>query len=85
MTAQEIIKELPKGLIKWYEFKKGTRALYIMGHGNLDQSLKESLMECGLYVECAAMDEVDGWAADEMEGRTVDGFYDRTLSGYEIF
>lgn len=82
MTAQEIIKELPKGLIKWYEFKKGTRALYITGYGNLDQSLEEALLECGLYVECAAMDEVDGRIADEL-GRTVDGGYDRTAAGYE--
>lgn len=67
MTAQEIIKELPKGLIKWYEFKKGTRALYITGYGNLDQSLEEALLECGVYVESASMEEADSWTASGYE------------------
>lgn len=52
MTAQELIRELPKGLMKWHDFKKGTRALYITGGRELDDSLSEVLSECGLDVEC---------------------------------
>ncbi len=29
MTTEEIIRELPKGLIKWYGFQKGQRVLFI--------------------------------------------------------
>lgn len=53
MTEEELIRELPKGLLKWYDFKKGTRALYITGSRKLDESLAEVLTECGLHVECA--------------------------------
>ena len=52
MTAKELIKELPKGLLKWYEFKEGSRALYITNHKELDEALSEALSECGLDVKC---------------------------------
>ena len=59
MTAEEIIKELPKGLIKWCEFGKDRKALYITGHSNLDSSLQETLSECGLYVEVTDRDHME--------------------------
>lgn len=58
MTAEEIIKELPKGLIKWYGFEKNSSALYITAHTELDQSLAEALLECGLCVQCTLADEI---------------------------
>lgn len=42
MTAEEIIKALPKGLIRWYEFKNNGKALYI---GNRTDALAEELAE----------------------------------------
>jgi len=58
MTAVEILRELPKGLIKWYDFRKDARALYITGHRELDRSLSEVLLECGLNAECVDRDQI---------------------------
>lgn len=58
MTAQELIRELPKGLLKWYDFRKGARALYITGYKALDESLEEVLSECGLNVESIGIESV---------------------------
>lgn len=48
MSAEELINELPKGLLKWYRFKKGGHALYITAESELDHALAEALTECGL-------------------------------------
>lgn len=58
MKAEELIRELPKGLIRWYEFKKNVRALYITGHQGLDESLAECLSECGLCVDCMEAEQL---------------------------
>ncbi|MFG6330253.1 MAG: adenylyltransferase/cytidyltransferase family protein [Lachnospiraceae bacterium] len=60
MTAEKLIRELPKGLIKWYEFPKGDRALYITGGRPLDQSLQEALSECGLRADCMVPERLAG-------------------------
>ncbi len=31
MEEQELIRELPKGLINWYEFERNCRALFVTG------------------------------------------------------
>ena len=28
-TEKEIVREIPKGLLKWYDFRKNSRALYV--------------------------------------------------------
>lgn len=45
-----MIKEIRKGLLRWYCFKKGGKALYI---GNAEDALAEYLEEYGLKVRCA--------------------------------
>lgn len=65
MTAEELIRELPKGLLKWHEFEKGGKALYVTAHTKMDESLAEALSECGLITECVyedALDECQGSA-----------------------
>lgn len=57
ITSEDIIAELPKGLVKWYPFKAGQDALYITGSTQIDFSLTEALEESGMAVYCA---EVDG-------------------------
>lgn len=53
MLADEIIRELPKGLLKWYKFHDHCRALYVAGGTDIDEPVKESLEESGLKVELA--------------------------------
>lgn len=52
MTAQDLVWEMPKGLIKWHNLKKGGRAVYITAGQPADEALKEALAECGVFVDC---------------------------------
>lgn len=52
VSAEEIIKELPKGLIKWYLFEQGKKALYITGKTQIDSALVEALQESGVLTDC---------------------------------
>ena len=49
-----MVRELPKGLIRWYEFQKGSRVLLLTGKSDPCEILKEALLECGLIVDMAA-------------------------------
>lgn len=51
-TAQELIRDMPKGLIKWHNLKKGSRAIYITAGQLSDEAVKEALVECGVCVDC---------------------------------
>lgn len=51
MQTEELIRELPKGLIKWYEFHKGSSALYVAGNSDSCEPLAEALEESGLKVD----------------------------------
>jgi len=67
MEANELIHELPKGLIKWYEFHRGSKALFITG-GILkkeaaqqeiqEEIFAEALEETGLVVSCMDADQI---------------------------
>lgn len=59
MQTEELIQELPKGLIKWYEFHKGSRSLYVSADGKNDESLAAVLTECGLDVELLLIGELE--------------------------
>lgn len=61
MQAEELIRELPKGLIKWYEFHKGSRALCVTGENTESASIVEALQESGLQA-----DTVDVHALDKL-------------------
>ncbi len=52
MTTKELVYELPKGLVKWYEFKKDKNALFLKADTELDSALAEALTEKGLKTEC---------------------------------
>jgi len=57
--AQDLIRELPKGLIKWYEFRKGGRALFVMGGIDSCDVMEEAMVESGLKVDCAALKDIE--------------------------
>ena len=52
ITPQELIAELPKGLVKWYPFEADQCALYITGNTELDRAVEEALRESGMTVDC---------------------------------
>ena len=64
-VAQEIITELPKGVVKWYPFKAGHHALYITGGTQMDSALEEALRECGLEADCIGTGELSKLAGQE--------------------
>ncbi len=51
MQKEELVRELPKGLLKWYEFQKGSSALYITDKTKKYEPLAEALLESGLRVD----------------------------------
>ena len=54
MDDTKIIREIQKGLLRWYDFKSSSRALYI---GDIETPLAECLQECGLDVTCVMLEE----------------------------
>ena len=69
ITPQELIAELPKGLVKWYPFEADQCALYITGNTELDRAVEEALRESGMTVDCveAAGLRGSGMTADCVE------------------
>ncbi len=53
-TGKGIIREIPKGLLKWYDFRDGGKVLYI---GNREDGLAEMLGEASLKVTCMTAQE----------------------------
>lgn len=49
--TEELVYELPKGLLKWYDFHKGGRALYVIGGTEKNDLLTDVLLENGLEVD----------------------------------
>ena len=58
MQIEEQIRELPKGLIQWYQFHKGGKALYVSAGQTADEPLAEVLQQNGLSLTCVALEEV---------------------------
>lgn len=59
MKTEELIRELPKGLIKWYKFQKSSRALYITAGEKNAEFLIEALEENGLDVEVMSVTDFE--------------------------
>ena len=59
MTAEQLIQEMPKGLIKWYDFEKGSNALYITAGQEMDTTVIQALRECEVCVRYCTIEEVD--------------------------
>ena len=51
MQTEEFVRELPKGLLKWYEFQKGSSVLYVATETKKCEPLVEALSESGLQVD----------------------------------
>lgn len=58
ITAEEIIEQLPKGLLKWYSFDSNQCALYVTGGTQIDQALTEALEESGMQLDIVAAEEL---------------------------
>ena len=39
MTADELIWDMPKGLVKWYRFKEKSSALYVTADTKFDSAM----------------------------------------------
>lgn len=59
MTVDQLIQEMPKGLIKWYEFEKGSRVLYVTAGQLMDVAIQQALSECNLNIECCTVEELE--------------------------
>lgn len=65
-AAESIIRELPKGLINWYDFKVNSSVLHVVDEAD---SVTEFLKEKGLQVKCVSQDAI-------LEENVNDGTYD---------
>ena len=54
MQAEKLIRELPKGIIRWYDFQKGCRALLVTDGEEGHEMLSEVLCKAGMEVECVS-------------------------------
>lgn len=59
MTVEEIIRELPKGLVKWHTFQPAQRALYITCGTLIDDALADALKESGVSVDCVETGQLE--------------------------
>lgn len=55
MDEMKMIKEMQKGLLRWYDFEPDSEALYI---GDSEEPIAEWMSDCGLRVTCAAFSDV---------------------------
>lgn len=61
MDIQELIYELPKGIIKWYEFQKGKKVLLVKNSLQQEINYKaicEGLQETKLLVSCVEAEDI---------------------------
>lgn len=58
MTAEEIIRELPKGLIKWHRFESGKAVLLVTAGMDTDAAIAEALEEAGLEIVSKGISEL---------------------------
>lgn len=59
MQTEGIVRELPKGLINWYEFNKGSKALYVKVTGDDFDSLEDALVSTDLDVDTVSLAELE--------------------------
>lgn len=64
-----LVRELPKGLIQWYKFREGARALFIAGGEECFEPLPEAMAEHGVKVECRRLTDFEG--RDTVSGQMV--------------
>lgn len=59
-TENDIVWEIPKGLLRWYDFKRNSNILYI---GTTEDELAELLKEVSDWLECVTISQImdDNW------------------------
>lgn len=60
---QELINNLPKGLLKWIFFNPGQQALFITSGSSLERTLEDTLAEAGLSVTSVPYSDLDAQLA----------------------
>ena len=79
MTEKDsLVRELPKGLIQWYEFRRGARALFIIGGEECFEVLGEAMEEQGLKVDCRKL------ADFEVRDYVAGDYADREAAAWQI-
>ena len=59
MQSEALIRELPKGLLKWYEFHKGQKVLVVTNYSSKEDVLAEALEECGLLADIVSLEQLE--------------------------
>lgn len=72
MQSEKLIGELPKGLLKWYEFHKGGSALLVTAGARADVSLAEVLLESGLEIDTLDVSELESAVLREKKRNNYD-------------
>lgn len=67
MDEKEVIRDLPKGLIGWYDFDEGSNVLYVKSGIKEDESFIEILKEKNLQLHI--LDEEEIFACEDMDLR----------------
>lgn len=67
MTAEEVIGNLPKALINWYEFGSDAETLFISGGHTECESLYEALADSGVRVFKVGLGELEDTDAEKRE------------------
>lgn len=65
IKAEELIREMPKGLLKWYGFRRGASALLVTAETELDLALSEALSESGLNTVQMSMPKLEACREEE--------------------
>ena len=72
METQQLLRELPKGLIKWYDFDIDKRVLCVVNNDELTDSIMEAVKEMGLFTESVSLKELEnGICADGIFGYVI--------------
>ena len=58
VIAEELIHEMPKGLIKWYPLEKDSNVIYITAHQEADIALLETLLEQEIRTDCYTVEDL---------------------------
>ena len=59
VETQQLMRELPKGLIKWYDFDVNERVLCVVNDDELTDCIAEAVKEMGLFTECISLKELE--------------------------
>lgn len=81
MTAEELIAELPKGLLGWYPFRKDSKLLYVTdATDNLTDLFKERVAK----VTCAVSSDLNKYAAQTFDYVVAIGVLEQSLQPAKV-